>query len=214
MIHNRPFEDDDLNGNSSDSNAESENESIGETDSNTNSDTESIAESEIDSKDNEADIEPLNDNEWLSYTAKFDSLALQVYKDTYDEVMSVAEAANDDNMETDDNDEAEDQEYTLNENVMEIAKKTFRKRLTNMLIICSGLRRDTKYKRLFQKIGKYLSNEVDLHTAISMAIKSSSEIIYEEFKEALNRLLHDDNSSSGEESDSDEESQSSDEETL
>ena len=123
--------------------------------------------------------------------------------------MSVA-----DTMETeDDNDEEEDKEYTLNENVMEIAKKTFRKRLTNMMIICSGLQRDTKYKRLFEKIEKYLSNEVDLHTAILMAIKSSSEIIYEDFHETLNRLLNDDNSSSGEESESNEESQSSGEES-
>ena len=57
------------------------------------------------------------------------------------------------------------------------------------------------------KISKYFKADVDLHSAIPMAVKASAEIIYDYFTESVNRLLNDDSfdgesSSSSDESDS------------
>ena len=223
QIHNRPSEDVDLDSTMSDSGeesfAESEMEWNADSDNESNADDESETESNTDESVASSD-EEMNDDEWSSYTDRLDSLMMKVYRDTYDEVTDeVTDNHGLTDEVTDDDDEAEDK-YPLNETVMNIAKKRFKKRLINIMIISCGLQRDTKYKRLFTKVDKYLNEDVDLHLAIPMAIKSSSEIIYNDFHETLDRLLNDgntsmdvDSSSSGEESSSSsEESSSSDEE--
>ena len=211
MIHNRSYEDDNFDSNASETH-DSDEETVPD-------DHESDAESNADESivNSSLSDEVMNDDEWASYTKRLDIFMIEVYKDTYDEVMSADEVTDCHNMETDDHDDTENKEYTVIQEVLDSAKKTFRKRLTNMLIICSGLKRDMKYERLFAKIEKYLSKDVDLHSAIAMAVKSSAEIVYDDFTESVNRLLNDDSptdeesSSTGDEDDSGEGSESEEE---
>ena len=97
-----------------------------------------------------------------------------------------------------------------------------------MMIMINGLFKDERYVRLNKKIRKYLNADVDIQSAYPMAVKATSELFNDDFKESVNRLLNDDtsdeesscSSSSGEESSStsssgeeaDEENSSSDDE--
>ena len=120
MMHNRHYEDDsdmpltkkprtsDEESVDNDSSTDSEYESS--TDSEHDSTLETSTES---SAEDESDTDFLNDDEFASYRKIFDSFMMKVYKDTYDEVMATDE----------DDGEVED-------NVVELASKNFRKQLT------------------------------------------------------------------------------------
>ena len=72
--------------------------------------------------------------------------------------------------------------------VTDLANKLLRKRLTKNHITLYGLQRDSKFDRLFTKIDKY-SNDMDLHTAIAMAVKSSSKLIDDDFDDFIRRKV-------------------------
>ena len=138
---------------------------------------------------------------------------MKVYKDTYDEAMDTNEDVS--NIE-------------VNQQVLDLASKAFRRQLTKMMIMINGLFEDERYVRLNKKIRKYLNADGDIQSAYPMAVKASGELFHDDFKETVNRLLNDDtsdeesscSSSSGEESSStsssgeeaDEENSSSDDE--
>ena len=85
------------------------------------------------------DMNDMNDGEWMSYTDSLDSFMLQAYEDASNEFTPRATV---DNMLTD------EMEADETDKVVEMAKKTFRKRLTNNLIILYGLQRETVQSRL------------------------------------------------------------------
>ena len=101
----------------------------------------------------------------------------------------------DDNMLTDEMESAEP------DKVSDLAKKLFRKRLTMNLITLYGLQRDSRFERLFTKIDKY-SNDMDLHTAIAMAVKSSKSLIDDDFDDFIRRKVDECSASDEEESSS------------
>ena len=225
MIHNRYTDGNDFDSNEleesvadDESNTQDEEESNtrDEEESNTQDEEESNTHEDESSAEDESDVnssnleEELNEDEWMTYANRLDSFMMQVYEDAYDKVMPADEVTDGDNMETD-NDETDERDYTRNENVLKIAKKLFRKRLTNYLIILYGLQRDTKYDRLFAKIEKYINRDLNLHTAISMAVKTSGQIIDDDFDDSIRREFegssskHEESSSSGEVTESDEE---------
>ena len=75
--------------------------------------------------------------------------------------------------------------------------------MTNNLIILYNLQRNAKYDRSLAKIEMYTGKEMDLHTAISMAVKSSAQIIDDDFDDVIRREFQE-NSSNNEVTDSDE----------
>ena len=62
-----------------------------------------------------------------------DTFILQAYEDSYDEIMPTDKVTVADGMMTD-NMEPDEKIHTINENVMKIIKKAFRRRLTNRFI--------------------------------------------------------------------------------
>ena len=213
MMHNRHYEDDsdmpltkkprtsDEESVDNDSSTDSEYESStdSEHDSSTDSEHDSTLETSTESSaEDESDTDFLNDDEFASYRKSFDSFMMKVYKDTYDEVMATDE--DEVAKETDDG-EVED-------NVVELASKNFRKQLTKMMIMINGLYKDERYARLNKKIRKYLNADVDIQSAYPMAVKATGMLFDDDFKETVNRLINDDtsdeesssSSSSGEES--------------
>ena len=210
MMHNRHYEDDsDMPHTSDEESVDNDLSNDSEHDSTLETSTESSAEDESDVNSSNLE-EGLNEDEWMTYANRLDSFMIQVYEDTYDKVMPADEVTDGDNKETVD-DDTDERDYTRNENVLKIAKKLFRKRLTNYLIILYGLQRDTKYDRLFAKIEKYINRDLNLHTAISMAVKTSGQIIDDDFDDSIRREFegssskHEESSSSGEVTESDEE---------
>ena len=204
MIHNRYAEGNDFDRNElQESVTDDESNTQDEDESNTQDEDESNTQDEDESstqdEDESSTEDEMNDDEWMTYADRLDSFMKQVYEDTCNAVMPADEVTDADNMETDDN-ETDENECTRNENVLEIAKKTFRKRLTNHLIILYGLQRDTKYDRLFEKIEKYMDKDLDLHTAISMAVKSSAQIIDDDFDDSIRREFGDSSSNDEERS--------------
>ena len=79
---------------------------------------------------------------------------------------------------------------------MPAAKKEFRKRLINLLIIVYGMMEDKRYDYLFNKIDKYRKRMIDFPTAIRMGVKSSAAIIDQEFED----MMDNDSSTDGEDS--------------
>ena len=59
--------------------------------------------------------------------------------------------------------------------------------------------KETKFDRLFTKIDKY-SNDMDLHTAIAMAVKSSRSLIDDDFDDFIRRKVDECSPSDEEES--------------
>ena len=177
----RPREESVDNDSSNDSEYESSTDS--EHDSTLETSTESSAE-------DESDTDFLNDDEFASYRKIFDSFMMKVYKDTYDEAMDTNEDVS--NIE-------------VNQQVLDLASKAFRRQLTKMMIMINGLFKDERYVRLNKKIRKYLNDDLDIQSAYPMAVKATSELFNDDFKESVNRLLNDDTSdeesSSGEETD-------------
>ena len=109
--------------------------------------------------------------------------------ETFEEVVN--ELTSDDEEQS----ELDSDEYTF---FMKKAKKTFRKELTKMLVISYGMKEDKIYQYLFNKIDKYIENEIDFPTAISMAINSSSAIIDQEFEKVIEEEYIDSDSSDDE----------------
>ena len=199
--HNRSYEDYDSNmpltkkprtsdeesvDNDSSTDSEYESSTDSEHDSSTDSEHDSTLETSTESSaEDESDTDFLNDDEFASYRKIFDSFMMKVYKDTYDEVMDTNEDVSN---------------IGVNQQVLDLASKAFRKQLTKMMIMINGLFKDERYVRLNKKIRKYLNDDLDIQSAYPMAVKAASELFNDDFKESVNRLL-DDESSSGEETD-------------
>ena len=83
--------------------------------------------------------------------------------------------------------------------IMTESKKQFRECLINYLIICHELRQDQTYDYLFNKIDKYIGEEIEYPTAIRMAVKASAEIIDKDFEETVINELKDEDTNEDEE---------------
>ena len=148
-------------------------------------------------------MEELNDGEWTSYTDCLDFAMMQAYEDASAELSPSTTVDNmlaDDNMLTDEI-ESDEMESAEPDKVSDLAKKLFRKRLTTNLITLYGLQRDSRFERLFTKIDKY-SNDMDLHIAIAMAVKSSKSLIDDDFDDFIRRKVDECSPSDEEESSS------------
>ena len=202
-VHNRYLETENSessdNGNASHSNNTDSNES-NDTDSNHSDDSHSKHSNDTDSNESNAntsdtlqDETDLNDDEWNSYTEKLENLMLETYDDTHNQMTALQDEG-----------QSSDMSEESKELVMATAKKQFRKKLVNYLIIVYGLQDDATYGYLFNKIDKYRDKKIDFSTAISMAVKSSSALIDKDFEKVINDTAVDsstDNEESGEDMD-------------
>ena len=148
------------------------------------SDRESDKASEVSSSDMSTNSE-LSERECSPGSKHYVDLMVSIYNQVFNK-MSV-EPIDGEEKEADD------------KQIMTESKKQFRKRLINYLIICHELRKDQTYDYLFNKIDKYIGEEIEYPTAIRMAVKASAEIIDKDFEETVIDELKDEDTSEDEE---------------
>lgn len=170
--------------NSNDSNSNDTVTSEDKTEDNASEDETENSASEDETEDSASSDESMksddSDEEWNVYAKHFEYLVMSCYTEAHNQLTSL---------------EGE----PMDEATMKASKKLFRKKLEHYLIIVQGLKQDNTYNYLFSKIVKYRKRNVNLHTAISMAIKSSTAIIDEDFEKVIKCIL-DDSASNDEES--------------
>ena len=159
-------------------------------DSNSNDEERSLSEesgaSQTDSDASSDNSTEMNDQEWNNYQQRFQSLMTETFEEVVHEL-----TPDEDEVEEEEQSKLDSDQYIF---FMNKAKKVFRKKLTKMLVILYGMKEDKLYQYLFNKIDKYIENEINFPTAISMAIKSSSAIIDQEFEDVIEEDIDSDSS--------------------